>query len=394
MGGTLYYICICSLFPLCNLGLNSHLEELTPSRLAIQFKDIFLECTEEIFERSYISLGMVLFSSLGMYIWTEAHWSFNVRAAIAFVHLCAHYIGSLTVIILMEMIIEAAVENELVGTKSPFDTFRTHFHGTHQVLEHIDGHYTFGVITKFLKMLFTVVDITGFHVSLRNTICTAKAHQMQLLLQQFGGGVPVETLIGSELKSYLVPSRFTRVLYQITAFLFYFIFAAPLVSFIVGLYLFLSAKYFGKFNEAFSSLRLQTYKNFVRFHLKHDGSLHCYVVGVDDVPRRWRQDPKWDGRGQLMSIPVEEMDGGVQNDSLCQRISSGNTPEKNRGDRKGSRSEAEEALLNARDMRYLGPSHSWNYPSRWIAYDSKGSTNMCSKHEYRRVKVIDQFVLR
>merc|ERR1719229_1673083 len=115
----------------------------------------------------------------------------------------------------------------------------------------------------------------------------------------------------SGLKSYLVPSRFTRVLYHITAFWFYFIFAAPLVSFIVGIYLFLSAKYFGKFNEAFSSLRLQTYKNFVRFHLKRDGSLHCFVVGVDNVPRRWRQDPKWDGRGILMNLSSPENKGSI-----------------------------------------------------------------------------------
>lgn len=402
----MYYLCICSLFPLCNLELNSHLEELTMSRLVIQFKDIFIECTVEIFERSYISMGMFCIGSLGMFLWTESHLNVQLRTLISMVHLIAHYIGALTVIILMEMIIEAAVENELIGIKNPFETFRSHFPGTHQVIEHLDGHYTFGVITKFLKMLFTVVDVTGFHVSLRKTICTAKAQRMQLLMQHFGGvtsgvtaGMEVmDTLIAGDLKySFynLVPSRFTRVLYHITAFWFYFIFAAPLVSFIVGIYLFLSAKYFGKFNEAFSSLRLQTYKNFVRFHLKRDGSLHCFVIGVDNVPRRWRQDPKWDGRGQLMSIPKEEVDDG-KDGSICHRISSSgfSTPTKRKHENKKSRTAAEEAILNARDMRYLGPSYTWNYPSRWIAYDSKGKTNMCSKEEYRRVKIIDQFVLR
>lgn len=391
LGGIAYYLMVSSLFPLCNLQINSHLEEIKWSTLLSKYCQIFVQVTFEVFERSYISITVLIMAIIGMYVWTEAHLSIRTRCTITIVHVVTHYVASMTVIILMEMIIEAALENELIGKKSAFDTFQTHFKLTQDVLQHIDNHYTFGVITYILKMLFTVVDITGFHVSLRKSMCSSKYKQIELILQQFKD-YPAETLfslskVNGELYN-IVPSRFSRFLYHTTAFLFYFIFAAPVVSFVIGIYLFVSAK-FGKYNEAFSSLRLDTFKNFVRFHLKYDGSLHCYVIGVDKVPHRWRQDPKWDGRGQLASIDIDNTDNNNNNDSIkretvCDKIIS--SPNKQYNQESSQRT-------MIRDMRYLGPSYTWNYPSRWIPYNSSGDTNMSSKHEYRRVQIIDQFVL-
>ena len=301
----------------------------------------------------------------------------------------------MNVIILMEMIIEAALENELIGNKSPFDTFQKHFKKTHDVLQHVDNHYTFGLITGTLKMLFTVVDITGFHVSLRKSMCTSKYKKMHLILQQFSD-YPSETLL--KLSNDIVPSRFSRFLYHTTAFLFYFIYAAPMVSFVIGIYLYVSAK-FGKYNEAFSSLRLDTFKNFVRFHLKYDGSLHCYVVGVDNVPHRWRQDPKWDGRGTLTSIDLDDVGNERENltrrETVCDKIIASpniyTSKYPQHKDKINNNNKHKKTMI--RDMRYLGPSYTWNYPSRWISYNSSGDTNMSQQHEYRRVKIIDQFVL-
>jgi hypothetical protein len=44
-------------------------------------------------------------------------------------------------------------------------------------------------------------------------------------------------------------------------------------------------------NEAFSSMRLTSYRNFLRIHLDHDGVLHVYPLGVRRSVRRWRLDP-------------------------------------------------------------------------------------------------------
>ena len=60
-------------------------------------------------------------------------------------------------------------------------------------------------------------------------------------------------------------------------------------SFLMGLYLLISLNVFGRHsNEAFSSLRIEDYKNFLRLHIASDGSLTIYPIGIERVPRKWR----------------------------------------------------------------------------------------------------------
>ncbi len=65
---------------------------------------------------------------------------------------------------------------------------------------------------------------------------------------------------------------------------------------VLGLYLFLSLRLFGRHaNEAFSSLRIQDYKQWVRFRVDAAGSLSLFSIGIDRVPRRWRDSEADDG---------------------------------------------------------------------------------------------------
>ncbi len=60
--------------------------------------------------------------------------------------------------------------------------------------------------------------------------------------------------------------------------------------FVMGLYLWLSVNFFGAHsNEAFGSLALPDWKNFLRLHIGKDGRLTVYPVGLERVPRRWRE---------------------------------------------------------------------------------------------------------
>jgi hypothetical protein len=60
-------------------------------------------------------------------------------------------------------------------------------------------------------------------------------------------------------------------------------------SFVMGLYLLISLNVFGRHGEqAFAALRIQDFKNFLRLHIAHDGSLTIYPVKIERVPRRWR----------------------------------------------------------------------------------------------------------
>ena len=60
-------------------------------------------------------------------------------------------------------------------------------------------------------------------------------------------------------------------------------------SFIVGLYLLISVNVFGRHSEeAFSGLRVQDYKHFLRLHVGADGVLTIWPIKIERVPRQWR----------------------------------------------------------------------------------------------------------
>jgi hypothetical protein len=59
-------------------------------------------------------------------------------------------------------------------------------------------------------------------------------------------------------------------------------------SVIVGLYLLVSLSVFGRHSEeAFSSLRIEDFKHFLRLHVARDGTLTIYPIAIDRVPRDW-----------------------------------------------------------------------------------------------------------
>ena len=78
---------------------------------------------------------------------------------------------------------------------------------------------------------------------------------------------------------------------------FQFLFAFALIFFlgwivgsvIMGIYLFISMYFFGRHNEeAFSALKIQDYKNFLRLHIDRNGKLTIYPVKINKVARKWR----------------------------------------------------------------------------------------------------------
>jgi hypothetical protein len=69
-----------------------------------------------------------------------------------------------------------------------------------------------------------------------------------------------------------------------------FVLGGPVGAFILGAYLFVSIRIFGRHaNEAFSSLRIQDFKEWLRLKIDAAGNLTIYAVALDRVPRRWRE---------------------------------------------------------------------------------------------------------
>jgi hypothetical protein len=89
-----------------------------------------------------------------------------------------------------------------------------------------------------------------------------------------------------------------------------FLAGGPVGGFIIGVYLLVSIQLFGRHgNEAYSSLRIQDYKQFLRLRIGVDGLLTIWCFGIDRVPRRWRDD----GTGRKVAddpraTPVREVD--------------------------------------------------------------------------------------
>ncbi|ATB29344.1 hypothetical protein MEBOL_002793 [Melittangium boletus DSM 14713] len=60
--------------------------------------------------------------------------------------------------------------------------------------------------------------------------------------------------------------------------------------FVMGLYLTISVNGFGTHsNEAFISLAIPDWKNFLRLRINRDGELTVYPVGLERVPRKWKE---------------------------------------------------------------------------------------------------------
>jgi Calcineurin-like phosphoesterase len=76
-------------------------------------------------------------------------------------------------------------------------------------------------------------------------------------------------------------------------------------SFIMGAYLLLSMNFFGRHgNEAFSSLAVEDWKNFLRLHINEHGNLTIYPIGLRRVPRKWKaREPGADGPELVSADP-------------------------------------------------------------------------------------------
>lgn len=79
-------------------------------------------------------------------------------------------------------------------------------------------------------------------------------------------------------------SRGGAVIYYASVFLYFWVFSTPVVSLVLGSYLYICVNWLHlHFDEAFSSLRIANYKAFTRFHINHDGDLEVYTLAVDKV---------------------------------------------------------------------------------------------------------------
>ena len=83
-----------------------------------------------------------------------------------------------------------------------------------------------------------------------------------------------------------------------------FLLGSVVGSMIMGIYLFVSLNFFGRHhNEAFSSIKIADYKNFLRFKIDEtNGDLTIFPIGVERVVTNWKDGDK--KRGEPAIIPA------------------------------------------------------------------------------------------
>ena len=135
-------------------------------------------------------------------------------------------------------------------------------------------------------------------------------------------------------------SRWTIGTYMACVSIIFFVLAIPMAGAIFGTWLALTLNVFNvQYNEGFSSLRIQHWKNFLRMHITKNGDLEIYGIGLDRVPKSWVKDDKWDGSPQAKAAR--------ERDRLIKRM---------KQDGKSSSNEGEGDT----------PSFTWSRPSTWV----------------------------
>jgi Calcineurin-like phosphoesterase len=170
--------------------------------------------------------------------------------------------------------------------------------------------YTFGSITGTaidtfinspLTFLFVTMTVLGFIFftdthSLRYRLIMGGVHALAHVLAAFTVALCCIAVVASlaTLGSWRLPIpwggyRFDLDTRMLLAAVLICVGGYVLGSLIMGLYLLVSMNVFGRHsNEAFSSLAIPDWKNFLRLHIQQNGDLTIYPIGIRRVPRRWK----------------------------------------------------------------------------------------------------------
>ncbi|GFY86885.1 Calcineurin-like metallo-phosphoesterase superfamily protein [Actinidia rufa] len=117
--------------------------------------------------------------------------------------------------------------------------------------------WTFGLYPACIKYLMSAFDVPEVMAVTRNNICKKGMESL---------------------------SQRGTVIYYASVFLDFWVFSTTIVSLVFGSYLYICINWLHLyFDEAFSSLRIANYKLVTRFHIKHDGDLEVFILGVDKV---------------------------------------------------------------------------------------------------------------
>ncbi|KAI9989837.1 hypothetical protein PInf_020124 [Phytophthora infestans] len=240
IGGVGYFALVFSMFPRCSV--TSIYAQATRWDAAAQFYLELVHLLYDMVTTSYVSLTcsiVMLVGTIGFADCTTLPKRCALGLAVAFFHYVAAFTFCWSTSVFLKWLQFVAllvVMYDIFGLSSLYGDFM-----------------------RLCMTLFDVPEVVALH---RNKICTSG----------------FESLGRTELWAYYA-----------SVFPYFWVLATPVVSFVFGTYLYLSLNILGcHYNEAFSSLRIASYKNFLRLHFDKEGRLEIFAFGGPQMERRQR----------------------------------------------------------------------------------------------------------
>lgn len=199
----------------------------------------------------------------------------GVLAQVTFagLHCAAHFSAAICLVLLLELGVETVIRFEGVGKEGYHSLYHWYLNFESQHFPDPTGlrarvsTWTLGLYPNALKWIMALFDVPEAIAVSRATICTQGLESL---------------------------TRLQTIGYYGGVLAYFWVLATPTVGFLFGLYLYICVNWFGlHYDEAFSSLQVPEYKGFLRMHITQQGDLELYALGIDKVPKAWKEDPRW-----------------------------------------------------------------------------------------------------
>ncbi|KAL0730723.1 hypothetical protein Bca4012_026817 [Brassica carinata] len=219
-----------------------------------------------VMEQSYVSFTGVMVLLITAIIFVPSKLSRKRRVIIGVLHVAAHLMAALILMLMLELGIEICIQHNLLansGYHTLYQWYKSveseHFPDPTGLRARIEQ-WTFGLYPACIKYLMSAFDVPEVMAVTRTNICK---NGMESL------------------------SRSGAVIYYASVFLYFWVFSTPVVSLVFGSYLYICINWLHiHFDEAFSSLRIANYKSFTRFHIKENKDIEVFTLAVDKVKKK------------------------------------------------------------------------------------------------------------
>ena len=307
IGGALYYLLVLSALPRCSEAGQIFMATSLFEAVELFFQAM-LRTLIYIFSRSYVSLcafiilffitlgfarggGVGAISGIppaarrrpeytGFALAVKARMGgFSAQLFYATIHAFLHLSAAISLVILLELGTETVIRYEQVGRDGYHSLYRWYMQFEAEYfsdpanLRSILSSWTFGLYPNAIKWLFAVFDVPEAIAVSRNAACSAAG-------------------------SFASLTRLQTLGYYIGVLLYFWVLATPTVGFLFGVYLYVSGNWLHvHYDESFSALQVEDRKAFIRMHIDSSGDLSIYALGLKEVPKEWREDPRWKSQG-------------------------------------------------------------------------------------------------